>query len=286
MTTTALTVLGQASATATQLAQQQQLNIIGQQIQKQLATKIAALQQTADPAIAQMQAAQVATLQKQQAAFSSLATSYGQNSGTLVDLQQHLATLQTSASGGDSAGFDAALSAANTDVSNLLVVTAPAPLQSDLVLGLKGNGLAIQSSGAYDLSSPTGQAAAAAAVSAAQTLVGQIAQATTSNQLLASNLSSTRGTQVDTLSSQSQEEQQAAQIATGTQILQLQQQAQNQAHLIELALGNTSALANVIANAINPPQPPSSIFAALGAAAANAAGNAPASAPAILSLFA
>jgi hypothetical protein len=102
-------------------------------------------------------------------------------------------------------------------------------------------------------------------VQVAQTLVGQVFQVTSSNQILADDLGSSLSTQIDTLTAQQQQQSQSDQAATTAQTTQLTQLAQNQTHLIELALGGTSAVANMISAVDNPPQPYTSVFQALEA---------------------
>ena len=285
-TTTALTILAESSASATQKTNSSEMTAISQQIQNQLTAKIAALQQTPDTSVANALQSQITTLQSQSTAVNQIASTAGGNAYTLSDLQTQLANLQTEAAPGNSAGFDATLSAANTDVLNLTATSPPAPFQPDGIAGLQGNGLGIGSSSSYGLSAPSGQAAAASAVQAAQTLVGQIFQTTTANQLLAGDIGASLTAQIGTLTAQQQTQSQSDQAATTAQIAQLTTLAQNQTHLIELALGGTSAIANMVSAADNPPQPYTSVFQALeGAVGATAASNG-SQPPAILSLLA
>jgi hypothetical protein len=283
-TTTGLTVLAEASATATQLATEREISIIGSQIRRRLATTITALQAPADPAVTNALQTGIANLQKRQAAISALSTQYGANGNVLSDLSTQLAALQTAAANGDSAGFDAGLAAANSDVGDLVAVTAPAPFQPDRISTLRSNGLAIASSATYDLSTPAGQAAAAQDVKNAQDLIGQIFAVISSNQLLAGSLTSSLATQSQTLSRQLNNLQNAASTANATKIARLTQQAQDQVHLIELALGNTQTLATMLKTATNLQQPVTSVFGALANSASGTASSA--TAPAILSVFA
>ncbi len=287
-TTTVLSVLAQASANATQTANTQELSEIEAQINKRLTDQIAALQPTPDAAVSNALAQQIAGLDAQRTAISGYGSQWGGNSYILSDLSTQLAKLQTYAANGDGANFDAALSAATTDVADLTPVAAPAPFRPDQIAPLQSNGLGIGSSASYDLSTQAGQTAAAAAVNAAQSTVGQIFSIVTGNQLLASSISSSLTVQIDSLTSVQQQAQSTNQTEMQTQVNQLTQQAQNQIHLIELALGNTQTIASMIAAAENPPQPVTSVFQALQ----NAAGATPSSygasqaAPAILSLLA
>jgi hypothetical protein len=125
-------------------------------------------------------------------------------------------------------------------------------------------------------------------VQAAQDFVGQIFQATTSNQVIAGSIATARTTQVTGLTSQLSQLQHTGQLETTTKILQLTQQAQNQSHLIELALGNTLTLSTALTQALNPPQPYTTPFDALtgGSATTTSSGASPKTAPAVLSLTA
>ncbi|HZT50361.1 MAG TPA: hypothetical protein VFA22_00420 [Stellaceae bacterium] len=262
-TTTALDVLANAAATAAQTQSQIEFNAINADLQKQLQTKITALENAPDDAVVAALQAQVSPLQQQASAATSIGSKFGGNANILADLQNQLADLQTAASAGDAAGFDNALAAANIDVVDLAVIPPVAPYQPDQIDALKTTGLGIGSSSSYDLSTPAGQAAAAAAVQAAQDLIGQIFAVTSSNQIIAGSKGTALTTQVNALTSQLNQLQQTDQTSVLTQIQQLTQQAQNQSHLIELALGNTFALSTALAQAANPPQPTGSPFGAL-----------------------
>jgi hypothetical protein len=283
-----LTILAQAAATATQTANTTELSEIDNQIQNRLNAQIAALQPATDPAVSNVLQSQITALQNQQATITALQPQYGQNVNMLSDLQTRLANLQTDVSTGDSADFDANLAAANTDVGNLVAVDAPAPFQPDQIAGLLGTGLGIGSSASYDLSTPTGQEAAAQAVQNAQNTVGEIFQATGANQLLAGDLTNSLNTQINTLTAQQQQTQQTSTADSEAQVQHLTQLAQNQEHLIELSLGSTSTIANVIQEVDNPPQPITSPFQALQEAvgATPSTYSSQQSTPAILSLLA
>lgn len=177
---------------------------------------------------------------------------------------------------------------ANIDVTDLNVVTPTAPFQPDKVAALKGNGLGISPSATYDLSTPAGQAAATAAVTSAQSLVGQVFQATSSNQILAGDLATSLTSQVNALNTQQTQAQDANQTQTSAEVAQLTQQAQDQTHLIELSLGSTQTLATALQEAENPPQPVNSVFGALEEAvgATPTTYSSQTNTPAILSLLA
>jgi len=287
--TTFLDTLASAASTAAQMQSKISLDLINSQIQKNLQQQIAALQNAPDDAVVGVLQTQIAALQKQANAASTIGAQFGGNVDTLADLQDQLGAMQTAAAGGDGSSFDAALAAAQLDLGDLVVVTPTAPYQPDQIDALQANGLGISDSAAYDLSSPTGQAAAAADVTAAQDLIGQIVQATTSNQVLAGSIATALTTQVNGLTTTLSNLQKTNQLDITTKILQLTQQAQNQSHLIQLALGNTQLLATSLSQALNPPQPYGTPLDALqGAADAAAApsGTTTQTAPAVLSLLA
>ncbi len=286
-TTTALTVLAQASADSTQTANTTEMAEIDKLIQSRLTNQIAALEPSSDSAVSNALATQITGLQAQQSAIEKLGAQWGANANIFPALQTLLANLQTYAAAGNSAEFDGTLSAANIDVSDLSVIAAPAPFQSDQVATLKQNGLGIGNAASYDLSSPSGQAAAEAAVSSAQSVIGQIFAITQSNHVLANDLANSLTTQIGTLTNLQQQTQSAGDAETQNKIAALTEDAQNQEHLIELSLGSTTTIASMVSNVENPPQPITSVFEALqDAVGATPATYSPTnSAPAILSLL-
>jgi hypothetical protein len=285
-TTSALTILAQTTAIAAQTTNNREIKAIDQQIQNTLNAKIATLQQTPDAAVANALQSQITALSAQRTAVSQVASTAGANATILSDLQVQLANLQTAAASGNSAGFDATLSAANTDLLDLTTTSPPAPFQPNGIAGLQGKGLGIGSSASYNLSTPAGQTAAKNDVQAAQTLVGQVFQATTSNQLVADDIETSLSTQINTLTAQQQQQSQADQAATTAQAAHLTQLASNQTHLIELSLGTTSAVANMIAKVDNPPLPYTSVFQALEGAVGATPSSTRQQPAAILSLLA
>ena len=286
----ALTVLQQMASTTASVTQQQEINNVNLLIQQRLNTKIAALQNTPDTAVTGGLQAQITSLTTQQSNYRTLENQYGTNANTLSDLEKQLAAMQTAVGNGDSAGFDSALDLANADVSNLTVVQTTAPFRADQVLPLKTGGLGISSSATYDLSTPAGQAAASAAIQAAQTVVAQVTNLTVSNQTLSGGLVNSLGNQIDFLNSQLDQIQQSDQTDQQTQIQNLMNQAQNQEHVIELAIGNTQLVSNALLAAANPPAAPTSIFGvlqnAVGATASSSNLQQQQSTAAILSLLA
>ncbi len=201
-TSTALSILASVSASTAQEANTKIISAIDQDIQNQLNTKLAALQQPADSAVANALQAQINALNAQQGAISTLSQSSVQNAGILSDPQTQLSDLQTDAAGGNSASFDTALTAANTDVLDLTPTHTTPPFQSDQVSSLVGNGLGIGNSASYDLTTPAGQAAAEAAINSAQTFVGQVFALTNANELVANDAATALSSQISNLNNQ------------------------------------------------------------------------------------
>jgi hypothetical protein len=255
--------LATASANAAQAAQQQELKQIDAQIQNKLNNQITALQNNANSASITVSQAQVTELDKQKTAASALETSYGTNATLLSALTAQLGKLQTDAASGDATDFDTDLVLANTDLQDLKPVTPPGSLLPDGIAPLQANGLGIGNSASYDLSTASGIAAAQAAVSAAQAAVERGSQATTSDQIAVGSQVTALSSEIDNLNTTIENEQAAATSANQTQINQLEQAAENQEHLIELALGDSTQLGSALQQALNPPQPINSPFSAL-----------------------
>jgi hypothetical protein len=266
---TVLTVLAQTAAATAQETTQREINQVNTQIQNHLNEKIAALEAGPDQALANASQLQINSLKAQANAISAIASQYSANANVLSDLQNQLASLQTEATNGNTAAFDATLAVAQIDLGNLGIATPTAPFQPDRVAPLKATGLGINSGESYDLSTPAGQAAAAADIQNAQTLVGQIFTATTGNQLLATSVSTVLDNQINTLTTQQQQQDASNQADVQAQIANLTQLAQNQEHLIELSLGNTQLVANALMNEENPPQPATSVYEVLQNVAAS-----------------
>jgi hypothetical protein len=286
-TTTVLTVLAQAAAYSSQSANTAEMAEINKLIQNRLTNQIAALEPSSDSSVINALTSQISGLQAQQSSMEKLEAQYGGNANIFPGLQSLLAELQTYAASGNSSAFDTTLSAANVDVGDLKVIAAPAPFQPDLVTNLKENGLGIGNSASYDLSTETGQQAAEAAVSSAQTFIGKIFSITGSNHLIAGDLVTSLTTQIGSLTSVQQQMESDGDAAAQKQIAALTQNAQNQEHLIELSLGSTQTIASMVSKVDNPPQPVTSVFEALQeAVGATPANYSPTnSAPAILSLL-
>jgi hypothetical protein len=285
-TMNALSVLAQASATMKQLVQKQQINLISVQLQRQLNRKIAALQADTDTSVVNFTQSQLDNANKQLSAVKETQTQYASNATTLSRVTTQLTAMHTAAANGDAAAFDAARDAANTAVSQRLVITLMPPFQADGISSLKANGLGIDGSSTYGLSTPSGQSAAEAAVQSAQDLVNSISQRTTNNNTVATTNVKTLTGQVDALNAHLRSLQDDQQTASQAQITKLMAQEQNQLHLIELALGNSQMLSAALAKASTPPQPIHSVFGVLTSAIGSSSPyGAQQSAPAILSLL-
>jgi len=220
---------------------QYRFGLVQQRLQDQFNQKVAALKaQTTDTAVTNFLQVQISAAAAQKARFTSLQSQSGANANVLSDLQQQITALQAAATAGDSAGFDDALSDANADVSQLVVIPPDPAMQPDGVAQLKTNGLAIKSSSAYDLGTPEGQAAALADLATAQNQIAQIYVATTGNQTVAGTSAQAAEGQRSTLNDKLQDIEFNDQTQVALQTLQLKQQFQTQVHLIELSFANST----------------------------------------------
>jgi len=266
VTNSLINSLANAAALGAQNAAQFRLKLIGQQITAQLNKKIAQLkEQSQDPTIPLLQQ-QAATLNQQKTAYDQALTQIGNNGTTLGDLSIQLANLANAAAQGDAATFDQTLSAANTDVSILQPVPPLAGLLPDGVNSLLSNGLGIQSSATYNLSTPTGQAQASADIQAAQSFIQQIASTNTTNQEIGSSISQSFQGQLSAISDQISNKQISGLTAAATQVDKLNQQAKTEFHLIELQFGNVGQTGSILSNAQNANNiapPPGSVISLL-----------------------
>lgn len=222
------------------------LTLIQNDINAQLNQKIAQLQQQAqDPAVTILQQ-QESTLNTQLNTYQNAEQQVAGNNSTLGDLSLQLSDLAVAAQSGDASTFDQTLAAAQNDVDSLQVVSFTPGLQPDGIASLKYAGLGIQASGSYDLSTPSGQAQALAAVQAAQATVQQITTTSTLNQQITASIQQSLQTQISGISTQVANLQQTELTDAQTQIANLQQQAQEEYHLIEMNLGNTNNAASVL----------------------------------------
>lgn len=296
MTTTAtisgsspLSVLYQVAQDQASITQQKQINEISQDLQNQLNQKLAALQSPVDQVSVNYSQAQINSLQAQQKAVSALQTTYGTNDPLLADMTNQLNLMSQAITNSDGTAFDNALSALNTDLSDLTPAAYNPLFQNDGVAALKTNGFSIQSSASYNLSTPAGQAAATADVTTAQNAVEAALKMTGSNQTIAGGQLQVLDGQITALQTLQTQQQSAATQATAAETQQLQTNEQNALHLIQLNLSNTSQDATMIYTAANPPSQTSSVFGALENAVGETAKTAETQlgqTPAIMSLFA
>lgn len=261
--TNMLTILAQASQNATQLSVQVESDQATAQIERELKQKIAGLPHTADDTLVKVSQSQLKGLQQTFSTISARSGQFSTNGNILTDINKQLAAMQTTIASGDSANFDLSLSVANTDIGNLLIIPPTAPFQPDQILQLKTNGLAINNSASYDLSTPSGQAAAKADVNNAQTYINQLLAATTSNQVVASSLATGLSDQINFLNQNLQQTLSTSQLDVLSKTANLTQLAHNQEHLIQLALGNTTELSSALAKMATITDPPTSPFGVL-----------------------
>jgi hypothetical protein len=271
------------------MTQSQQLANIAQDLQNQLNRQLAALQPQTDQVSVDLSQSRINALQKQQKTVSSLETLFGNNGNLLSDMSNQLNLMAQAVTNGDGTAFDNALSALNTDLTDLTPPDWNPVFQSDGIAPLKTNGINIQSSATYDLTTPAGQAAATADVTAVQNQLQTIISINGGNQTVAASQITALNGQISALQNMQFQQQTAQSQAIAQRTAQLQQNMQNQLHLIELSLGQTSQLSTALSAAFNPPQPITSVFGALvGSVGQTAAGveQQLGSNPAILSLFA
>ena len=242
-------------------------NLLNAQFQK----KIAALQASNDSSAKDdFLKVQISQLSQQRATYSKLQTQYGQNANILSDITAQIIAMQNAVSAGDSATFDGALSTANADVTYLSVAQDNGTMQPDGVPQLKLNGLGVQSSASYDLSTPAGQAAAIADLQNASNLINQVYAATTGNQTVAGSQVTALGSQVSTFNSTLENDQfnQAANVTIQT--LKLKTQLNTQVHLIQLNFANAQTAGaslqkqQLALQATLAPPPPGTIFSIFG----------------------
>jgi hypothetical protein len=284
-----ISVLQTIAQNTAQLTQQQQLANISQDLQNQLNRQLAALQPPTDQVSVNLSQNRITALQAQQKTVSSLETQFGNNGNLLSDMSSQLNLMAQAATNSDGTAFDNALSALNTDLADLTPPNWNVLFQSDGTASLKTNGINIQSSATYDLTTPSGQAAATADVTAVQNQLQTIITLNGSNQTVAGSQITALNGQISALQNMQFQQQTAQSQAVAQQTAQLQTNMQNQLHLIELSLGQTSQLATALSTALNPPQPINSVFGALVNSVGESASTAETQLgqnPAILSLFA
>ena len=251
-TPTQITSLSQAAAVGGQQLAQYRLQLIGHQLTAQLNKKIAQLKdQAQDPMLPILQG-RVSSLSNQKAPYSTALDQMSGNNSAISDMKIQLGNASLAASLGDASGFDQALAAAQSDVDILGVVANLPGFQPDGIGNLKLNGLGIQSSSAYDLSTAAGQAQAMADIQNAQDAIDQIFAFATQNQAIATTISQLIDSQVADLNDQVSSRQQSEVTDAANQITQLKQQTQTQFHLMELAFGSIAQPASVLDSSHNP----------------------------------
>ncbi|HWE75319.1 MAG TPA: hypothetical protein VG328_19320 [Stellaceae bacterium] len=287
--TNALSVLQKISQQTAQLTQQEQLQDIEQDLQNQLNRQLAAITPPVDQVSIDASQNRINALQAQQKTISGLETTFGTNGNLVSDMTSQLNLMTQAITNGDSMGFDNALSALNTDFTDLTPPAWNAIFQSDGIAQLKNAGITIQSSASYDLSTAGGQAAATADVTALQNTLQNILKVNGGNQTVAASQLTALNGQIGALQSVQLQQQMDSASIVAQQQQTLQTNMQNQLHLIQLAMGNASSLAAAVSSALNPPQPTTSVFGALENSIGESASTAETQLgnnPAILSLFA
>lgn len=260
---TLLTTLASAAANAAQAKTSIYVDLINGQIDKQLKAKIAALKDPTDTVVLQSNQDTITQLNQQLTDANNIASQFSNNGNVLSDLSNQLANVQNAIAAGNSQSFDQFLGYANNDLYNLTVVPPTAPYQYVPIEQFKTNGLGIQSSANYDLTTAAGKAAAAADVQNAQQTVLSLTAIGTSNQLIAYSNSNALATQINTMTTALQKAQDDNQNYIQTQTANLTQLAQTQEHLIQLALGNTTQLSTALSQMTASTNPATSPFGVL-----------------------
>jgi hypothetical protein len=271
------------------ITQNLQMANIAQGLQNQLNRKLAAIQPPVDQVTITMSQNRVLALQAQQKTVSTFETQFGNNGSILADMSNQLNLMAQAINNGDSTAFDNGLSGLQTNMSIMSPPAWNALFQPDGLAKLKNNGLNIQSSAAYDLSTPEGQAAATADITNVQNALQSVIKINGSNQTVAASQLTALNGQISSLQSIQFQQQQASNDAVQKQTQMLTQNMQNTLHLIQLSLGQSTSLATALHSALNPPSPISSVFGALSNSIGQTASNAEkqlGNNPAILSLFA
>lgn len=270
-TTSIMNVLTQAALMQAASQESYRFQLVQNLLNAQFQKKIAALQASNDSSAKDdFLKVQISQLSQQRATYSKLQTQYGQNANILSDITAQIIAMQNAVSAGDSATFDGALSTANADVTYLSVAQDNGTMQPDGVPQLKLNGLGVQSSASYDLSTPAGQAAAIADLQNASNLINQVYAATTGNQTVAGSQVTALGSQVSTFNSTLENDQfnQAANVTIET--LKLKTQLNTQVHLIQLNFANAQTAGaslqkqQLALQATLAPPPPGTIFSIFG----------------------
>lgn len=241
MTVSIGTLLTSTLTTGAQNQNQLTLNAINNTLTTRLNNQISQLEaQSSDTTTVELLQNQLSAAQSQNSAFSQAASQWLGNESFLNDLNTQLTTLSTAAASGDSTTFDSALAQAQTDIGDLTVVSFVPGSQPDGVANLKYNGLGIQSSSTYDLSTQAGQAQAATDIANAKTLVAHALSVTTQNQEIATSQSNGLTADINNLTLQLSQISDNQNNTVQAEVSKLQQQEQEQYHVIELSLSSSS----------------------------------------------
>ncbi|MGH7126130.1 MAG: hypothetical protein ACREFI_17270 [Stellaceae bacterium] len=270
-TTSIMNVLTQAALVNAASQESYRFQLVQKLLNAQFQKKIATLQASNDSSAKDnFLKVEISQLGRQKSAFSRLQGQYGQNANILADITTQIIAMQNAASAGDASTFDGALATANADVSYLTVVQDNPAFQPDGVAQFKASGLGVQSSDSYDLSTPSGQAAALADLQNASSLVNQIYAATTGNQTVAGSQTTALGSQLSTLNGTLENDQFNRAASVTLQTLKLKTQLNTQVHLLELSFANAQNAGaslqqqELAGQAALEPPPPGTIFSIFG----------------------
>src|ERR1700744_718435 len=227
-----ISVLQSVAQSTASLTQNNQLAMIAQDLQNQLNRQLAAIQPPTDQVSIDLSQNRINNLQAQQKTVSGFETQFGTNGSILSDMANQLNLMSQAVTNSDGSSFDNGLSALQTDLSDLSPTAWNTLFQSDGIGQLKTNGINIQSSATYDLSSAGGQAAATADVTAVQNVIQGIIKVTGANQTVAASQLRALNGQITSLQNLQFKQQTQQSQPVATQTAQLQQNIQNQLHLI------------------------------------------------------
>ena len=270
-TTNIMSVLTQTALNNAAQQESYRFKLIQTQLNNQFQKKIAALKTASNTSSRDdFLKVQISAESQQKATFATLQSQYGGNANVLADITAQIIAMQNAASAGDSATFDGALATANADVTYLTVVQSNPAVRDDGVTQLKQAGLGVQSSSAYDLTTPAGQQAALADLQNAANTINQVYSVTTINQTIAGSAVTALESQISGQETTVQNDQLNAGAAVATQTLQLKTKLLTQLHLIELSFANAQAAGSSLQQqqqalqAALQPAPPGTILSIFG----------------------
>jgi hypothetical protein len=247
VSTSPITALAQIATANAQSMVNYRIQLVGNELTKQLNQKIAALQAAAQNPIVPVLQQQASQLQQQETTYTNAQAQSSDNGLVLADISLRLGNAGIAAQNGDAATFDQNIGAINTDIGILQPVGFTPGLQTDGLAALQSKGIGVRSSASYNLGTPAGQAQALSDIQAAQALIETLTTTASTNQLVASSNITALDTRISSLDNQIEADQIGVLTTDAQQIATLKQQEQEQFHVIELAFGSVGNTANMLA---------------------------------------